>query len=292
MLQLFWETAFGKIIESVLMYMKEWMLTFFEKFPREVDFVIILILLIVIAYLIFKQFQFRNISKKKNILGKEYYDIFEDVIYYQHNPTRNRIQMDTLKWDFKFTYNQNIPIFLDLKANWEIDFTANRHEINQIVLGISGGCFWENPNPAVTAYQGDSKLNPTAQKTQNDCASMHFPLNTVVQRKEKGKLKIEYHSEKFIIDDYDDDYIYLFPYSQAENVKYFEVKTEHPYECQIKPFMLKYENKTKRYKQIEVTKDKENIYKMHIEAPKGKEHLIKIHDMQPRDVLVLVFQKV
>lgn len=249
------------------------------------------VLLCMCIILFLKLHGYKAITKKVNIGGKEYYDIFEDVIFYQDHKPRNNMVIDNLKWDFTFDYNQNCNIFLDLDAQWEIQFTASRERISEINIGLHGGDSMDTKNMNIEVKQGTSEPRFRFLEEQDDCNFLDVCLSSHVEKGKSDRISLKYNWEKFVIMDRKDDYIYLFPYAVAVGIKRFELVARHPYECKATVTVLKYKWGVE-YSQTEITE--ENCSSMKIEIPEkkyGKEHKIVINDINAKNVYLIVFEK-
>lgn len=252
---------------------------------------------IAVAFLVLSIFwglklhQYKTITKKIKILGKDYYDIFEEIVYFQSMKSRNAIDIDKLKWNFDFTYNQQCSVFLDMHAKWDVQFTAREKQIKNVFIGIHGGGKAETGKMNIKADQNGSSLTVQSDETQDDCCSLKCNLNTSVMKNQSDKISLEYDWEKFTIDDRKDDYLYLFPFSHAKKINYFDLMTTHPYICSAKVFILKYRFGGE-YKQIEVNSENCASLKIEFEKPeRGTDHHITFSDINPRDIILIIFEK-
>ena len=154
--------------------------------------------------------KYKAIMNKINIRGKEYYDIFEDIVYYQIRKPRNIMEMNKLKWDFNFTPNQQSDVFLDLHAKWEILFTACRERINKVKIGIHDGDLVTEESMNIETYQGSEKAGYMFQREQDNCTFLNINLNSDVMKNSSDQIILKYKWEQFMITVRKDDYIYLF----------------------------------------------------------------------------------
>lgn len=257
-------------------------------------FIFIIVLLICICIILsLKLYRHKLIINKININGKEYYDIFEDIVYYQNHKFRNNIEIDELTWYFDFTINLQNSVYLDLHAKWVICFTAKWKQIKHIKLGIHGGDKVSEESMNIKLNQGEERavLKPLFQREQDDCTFLQVDLNTYVEKRNSSKISLEYDWEKFIVVDRKDDYLYLFPYAHARGMKRFEMKITHPYKCLATIFVLQYKWGG-AYNRIEVTTD--NSVNLKIDIPKReyvKEHHIMFKEVDVRNVYLVVFEK-
>ena len=235
--------------------------------------------------------KYKAIMNKINIHGNEYYDIFEDIVYYQIHKPRNIMQINKLKWDFNFTYNPEDNAFLDLHAEWEILFTATKKRINTVKIGIHGGERVSEESMNIKTYQGNENANYMFQREQNDCTFLNINLNSDVVKNSTGKITLKYNWKQFMINIQKDDYIYLFPYAVAISVKQFELITTHPYECKATVVVLQHKW-SGEYDKIEIS-DTNNI-KMKIEISQNeysKKHRIVFNEIDVRNVYLVIFEK-
>ncbi|MBD5450891.1 MAG: hypothetical protein HDR28_12275 [Lachnospiraceae bacterium] len=253
---------------------------------------IIVMLLGICLSLWFNLRRYKAIMNKINIRGKEYYDIFEDIVYYQIRKPRNIMQIDKLRWVFNFTPSTKSNVFLDLHAEWEMFFTASKERIQKIKIGIHGGDFVSEQSMNIEACQGNGKAGWEFQREQDDCTFLNVILNTNVVKKGRDKITLKYNWEQFMITDRKDDYIYLFPYAIAPSMRQFELATTHPYECKATVVVLKHKW-TGEYDKIEI--DSTNSIRMNIEIQSeheyDKKHRIVINEIEVKDVYLVVFEK-
>lgn len=235
--------------------------------------------------------RFKAIMNKITIRGKEYYDIFEEVVYFQVHKSRNRMMIDKLKWDFKFEHNAEHETYMDLSAKWEIFFTANQKCIRGINVGIRGGDLVSEESMRIKVRQEDVEASYQFMREQDDCTYLNVNLNTDVVKKHSGKIVLGYQWEKFIITDRKDDYIYLFPQSLTTGMKQFELVTEHPYECRATVVVLRHKWNG-GYDKVEVSET--NGPDLRIEIPdeeNGKRHRIMINEIDVKNVYLIIFDK-
>lgn len=259
-----------------------------------VVFIIILLICICIILSV-KLYRYKLIINKIKINGKEYYDIFEDILYYQNNKSRNNIEIDELVWKFDFTRNRQNSMYLDLHAKWVICFTAKWRKVKQIKLGIHGGGMVSEESMKVKMNQGEerntSNLISAFQREQNDCTFLQTDLSTYVEKGNSSKIFLKYDWEKFIVVDRKDDYLYLFPYAHACGMKRFEMKITHPYKCLATIFVLQYKWGG-AYNRIEVTTG--NSVNLKIDIPKreyAEKHHIIFKEVDARSVYLVIFEK-
>lgn len=274
-----------EVLKSTIGFMQGWQIN------RYCIFIIFMLLGICLS-LGFNLHRYKAIMNKINIRGKEYYDIFEDIVYYQIRKPRNIVQIDKLRWVFNFTPSRKSNVFLDLHAEWEMFFTASKERIQEIKIGILGGDFVNEQNMNIEAYQGDGRANYLFQREQDDCTFLNVILNTNVVKKGRDKISLKYNWEQFMITDRKDDYIYLFPYAIAPSMKQFELVTTHPYECKATVVVLKHKW-TGEYDKIEI--DSTNSIRMNVEIQSEREydknHRIAINEIDVKDVYLVVFEK-
>lgn len=197
-------------------------------------------------------------------------------------------------WNFEFTYN-NLSTFLDMDAEWEVELDAKNASISKVVLGIEGVVPEESDKRQIEAYQANSSLHVKKIPLHDNCTSLEIPLTSTIRKGESGRIKIKYKVDKFIVDNYHDDYLYLYPYSQATKIRFFEISTKHPYKCNARVFLMEYQKRSGKYERTEMTKKTREINdknKVKIkETNEGKEHCITIDNMNPKDVLLVIFEK-
>lgn len=257
---------------------------------------IIILLCCVCIILWLKLNGYKSIMNKINIKGKEYYDIFEDIIYFQSHKSRNNMMMiDELKWDIDFTTNQQNSIFLDLHAKWTISFTAKWKQIRKVSLGIHGGGVINEESLHIQLNQDEEheipNLSPSLEKEQDDCYFLNVDLNTYIEKNNSSKIFLKYDWEKFVITDRKDDYLYLFPYTHARDMKRFEMNITHPYECLATMFVLQYKQGG-TYSKIEVTVNNSTNLKIDVPEKKyRKEHHIVVKEVDVRSVYLVIFEK-
>lgn len=251
----------------------------------------IIILICICIFLGIELYGYKAIVSKINIRGKEYYDLFEEIIYYKDHKSRNMMEIDTLKWDYIFTPNSQRDAFLDLHAKWEIVFTASQKRIKEVNIGVHGGDIVSEESMNIKAYQEKSHVNYNFLREQDDCTFLNICLNSDVGKGKRDKITLEYDWEKFVITDRKDDYIYLFPYAIASTMKHFELVTKHPYKCKATVFVLNYRWGV-GYERIEVN-DANNI-KLNIEISEeefAEEHKIRIGETKVKNVYLVIFDK-
>ncbi len=235
--------------------------------------------------------KYKAIMNKINIRGKEYYDIFEDIVYYQIRKPRNIMQIDKLKWDFNFTPNPQSNVFLDLHAEWEILFTASRKRINKVKIGIHGGELVTEESMNIEVYQGNEKAGYMFQREQNDCTFLNINLNSDVVKNSSDKITLKYNWEQFMITVQKDDYIYLFPYAIAIGMRQFELVTTHPYECKAIVVVLRHKW-SGEYDKIEINST--NSIEMKIEISNEDytmKHRIVFNEIDVRNVYLVIFEE-
>lgn len=236
--------------------------------------------------------RFKAIMNKITIRGKEYYDIFEDVVYFQVHKPRNRFMIDTLIWNFDFKINDKCDTYLDLSAKWEISFTANQKQIRDINVGIRGGDHVTEESMKIKAFQNNAAASCQFTREQDDCTYLNVNLNTYIAKKHSDVIQLEYQWEKFIITDRKDDYIYLFPQSLTTDMKNFELITNHPYECKAIVVVLKYKW-SGGYDKVEVTGMRDPDLKIKIsEEDNSRRHKITIDDVDIKNVYLIIFEKI
>ena len=194
-------------------------------------------------------------------------------------------------WDFNFTPNQQNDIFLDLHAKWEILFTASRQQINRVKIGIHGGDFVTEESMNIETYQGSEKAGYMFQREQNDCTFLNINLNSNVVKNNSDKITLKYKWEQFMITIQKDDYIYLFPYATAIDMKQFELVTTHPYGCKAAVIVLQHKWSGK-YDKIEISSTNNIEMKVEIsEEECAKKHRIVINEIDVRNVYLVIFEK-
>ncbi len=230
--------------------------------------------------------------EKITIHGKEYYDIFEEIIYFQVHKPRNRMMIDKLKWHYKFEYNMEHDIYLDLSAQWEIFFTADQERIRGINVGIRGGDRVSEDSMGIKVRQEDAKASYQFKREQDDCTYLNVNLNTDVVKNHNSKLTLEYKWERFILIDRKDDYIYLFPKSHATDMKQFELITEHPYGCRAMVVVLRHKW-SGEYDKVEVNGTNDPKLKVEISTEENsKKHRIIINEIDVKNVYLIIFDKI
>lgn len=239
----------------------------------------------------FSLHRFKVIMEKINIHGKEYYDIFEDINYYQVHKPRNKMKIDKLEWKLNFTPSAEYDMYLDMSAEWVIFFTANQERIRKINVGIRGGDRVSEESMNIRAYQNGVGANCQFEREQDDCIYLNVNLNTDVVKKDNSILALKYQWEKFMLIDRKDDYVYLFPQSLATDMTQFELVTEHPYECTVTVVILKYKW-SGEYDKVEV--DKTNAPNLKVEISNeenGKKHKIIVNEIKMKNIYIIIFNK-
>lgn len=252
--------------------------------------------MVFLAYICVKNWfdlhRFKAIMSKVTIRGKEYYDIFEDVVYSQVHKPRNRIMIDRLKWNFDFRFNTQYDTYLDLLAKWEISFTANQKRIREINIGIRGGDHVTEESMKIKAFQKNVEASYQFKREQDDCTYLNVNLNTDVMKKHSDKITLEYQWEKFIITDRKDDYIYLFPQALTTDMRCFELTTKHPYECKAIVVILKHKW-SGEYDKVEVNEVNAPDLKIEIsEEDDSGSHTIIFNDIDMKNVYLIIFEKI
>lgn len=237
----------------------------------------------------------KAIMDKITIRGKEYYDIFEDVVYFQVHKPRNKMMIDKLKWEFDFKPNAQCNTYLDLSAKWEISFTANQKRIREINVGIRGGDHVTEEEMKIKVYQGIKtkvRANYQFKREQDDCTYLNVNLNSDIVKKQKDMVTLEYQWKRFIITDLRDDYLYLFPQSLTTDIRRFELITEHPYECKAIVVVLRHKW-SGEYDKIEVNET--NTLDLNIEIQEDenfRRHKIMINEIDVKNVYLIIFEKI
>lgn len=252
----------------------------------------------VLLWLLAERLRLNNIMNRICIGIKEYYDILEDVWFFRKGSSRNEFPIEEFKWDMKLEPQNDNPILLDLHAKWAIKFKAGFVPVKQVNIGIRGGCLWkEGTTKNIRAWQNGSKLNISFINSQDDYGTVSLPLNTHIPAHESGEVEIEYINPKFMISDPDfcDDYFYIFPIAHAKKMQRLLLNFTHPYECRIRVYLLHRNELLHTYSQTELLDDDHShgMYNFQCENMKEykKNHTLKFFDIDPFDVLLIVFDQ-
>lgn len=268
----------------------------FSHITLSFSYLLIGSLILLSLYLYLKNVRSKNLLQHINILGKEYYDIFEDVIFYRRGSIRNKLHIENLKWEFIYQYNQNSNTFLDLNAHWVVDFKGKR-PVKEIRLGLKGGILWKDDYvQLLTASQNGTRIFPRFEAIQDDYGTVILPLSSHIAANASGSIDVKYQSKRFIDIDSNsnDDYVYLFPRSQALSVDSLYLEVEHPYECTTRIFYLKQNWLTHTYHQEELRESPElkKKYSWYCNplTPSSKQ-TIHIYGIRPHDIVIIIFEK-
>lgn len=177
------------------------------------------ILLFLYIFLLFKLIQMKTLIKKVHIGRKAYYDVMSDMLYYNVNAPRNKFDICDLEWDFELNYNRESKHFLDLHAKWSLTFMASQFSpVKSVNIGIQGGPEEKLSRMHFEAYQDTQKLMASCinYKTFCDIPLLCLDLGSDVPRGKTGRVTVIYSWEKFVVQDRDDDYIYLLPKAHAK----------------------------------------------------------------------------
>lgn len=288
-----------EIIESLITDgAKEFIKGFISSISPKTYATIIGCLMIAVLWLLSERIKRNNIMHRIRIGNKEYYDILDDVWYFRKGSTRNKFPIEEFKWDMNLKRRTDDPILLDLHAKWTIKFKAGFVPVRQVNVGIRGGCLWKDDHPKqILAWQDGRRLRISSNNNQDDYGTVLLPLNTHIPANETGEVQIQYTNQKFMIADPDfcDDYFYIFPIAHAQKIDKLLLNFTHPYKCRIRLLLLHRNELVHTYEQTELLDDDRSHGKHNFQCENMNEfkenHTLKFFDIEPFDVLVIVFDQ-